>query len=171
MRGWVFVEQHIRDFAEVMLVPTQEQLFKKKEVDWIRYVVLFFKIIGWGIWLSFSSTPVYLSCLLRKPSSGKELKPEKKHTTNPSKDGKTYQKSRQRYARLFGTMFPSFKYSQLGWTTPVKSGLTYTFDTRRLSHSWTWYHYQTRSSTQYCAPSATKWIMRWVRTRKPPKLF
>jgi len=49
MRGWVFVEQHIRDFAEVMLVPTQEQLFKKKEVDWIRYVVLFFKIIGWGI--------------------------------------------------------------------------------------------------------------------------
>jgi len=49
MRGWVFVEQHIRDFAEVMLVPTQDQLFKKKEHDWIRYAMLFFKIIGWGV--------------------------------------------------------------------------------------------------------------------------
>ena len=49
MKGWVFIEQHMRDFAEVMLVPTQEQLFKKKEIEWIRYVILFFKIIGWGI--------------------------------------------------------------------------------------------------------------------------
>ena len=48
MRGWVFIEQPLKDFAEVMLVPTQEELFSTERVDWVKYVKLLFKIV-WGI--------------------------------------------------------------------------------------------------------------------------
>ena len=48
MRGWVFIEQPLRDFAEVMLVPTQEELFSTDGVDWVKYLKLIFKIV-WGI--------------------------------------------------------------------------------------------------------------------------
>jgi len=45
MHGWIFIEQCTRDSAEVMLVPTQDELFC--EVDWGARFQLLLKFLVW----------------------------------------------------------------------------------------------------------------------------
>jgi len=49
MRGWVYIEHPVKDFAEVMLVPTQEQLFGTNDFDWIACGKRIIKIVRWVI--------------------------------------------------------------------------------------------------------------------------
>jgi len=47
MRGWIFIEQPLKDLAEVMLVPTQEELFC--EVEWRARFKYLLKFVVW-VW-------------------------------------------------------------------------------------------------------------------------
>jgi len=49
MRDWVFVEQCTRDAQEVMLVPSEEELFSTSEVDWGARLKMLLKIVTWVI--------------------------------------------------------------------------------------------------------------------------
>ena len=49
MYDWIFVEQCTRDSLEVMMVPTQDELFGTSEVDWGARLKMLLKIVTWII--------------------------------------------------------------------------------------------------------------------------